>query len=510
MKKFLLVLLVSSLIIIPTAFFASAKSPDKIIIAIMSEPDSLDLSSSVTTPLSHPIASNISEMLVDIAPNGKIGPGLASWKVSRDGKVVDFELRRGVKFHSGDPLTTKDVEFSWKRGREKVPGVQVYGRLVERLEILDDYHFRFHLKKPDVLFFATRIAGVAIVSKSYYDRVGEDQFVRHPVGTGPYKFVRWEPGQYIEMEAYENYWGRAPSVRKVRFVIVREDTTRVAMLKSGEADLIMETPYPMVKELEEAGFKTARLYTHPSVSLRFQTINPDVPWHDRRVRQAMAYAIDTKAIVNSLLHGIPGHYPRLAPDELGYDADMKQYPYDPEKAKKLLAEAGYPKGFEMPLYYPIGRVAGVKETTEAVALYLNAVGIKCKVEGLEFVKWMRILMKTWHNNPKEKVVVVDTFPMANTMEPIWVLDVSFKSSSEFSLYSNPEIDKIAEEGRSTLDDEKRAELVKKGMRLLHEDVASVHLWGKATVYSMKKNINYTPTRKTDFPLMLVKDITVKD
>ncbi len=498
----------SCVIIFTSSAFSAESRTRKLVVAVKTEPDGLDLSGARSSPLTEPTALNITDKLIDLTTSGELVPGLASWKVSADGKRIDCTLKKGIRFHSGDVFTAKDVEFSFHRGKEKAPTIQRDTRLVERLEIVNDYQVRFHMKSADVTFPRRRFLN--IVSRTYYDRVGEEQFRRHPVGTGPYKFVKWEPGQYIELEANEEYWGGAPSIKQVRIVIVREDTTRVAMLKTGEADLIMETPYPMVKDLEKSGFRTAKLPIHPSVSLRFHTLNPDVPWYDKRVRLACAHAIDTKAIVNNLLHGLPDLYPRLAPYELGYDPEIKQYTFDPKKAKELLSEAGYPKGFEMPLYYSVGRAAGVKETLEAVTLYLKAVGISCKVIGLEHVKFGENLRNNWHGNPKAVYAGVDTYPMANYAEPTNALDTSFYSGSSLSVYCNPKFDEVLQKARSTLDDNRRAELIKQGVRIIHEDVASVHLWADVQIYTMKKNVEYTPTKNADYALILIKNVKFRD
>jgi peptide/nickel transport system substrate-binding protein len=205
-----------------------SKAVSGIIIATPSEPDTLDLTTTKYSVTSSAIGNNIYERLVDLTPEGNFVPGIASWKISPDGKVVEFALKKGIKFQSGDPLTTKDVEFSHMRAMKTNPTHQRAMRNLDRFEIVDDYVCRFVFKKPDVLFIPTR--SLAIASKSYYDRVGEEQFVAKPMGTGPYKFVSWTPGQSIEIAANENYWGPKPQVKKAQFRFIKEDATRVAML----------------------------------------------------------------------------------------------------------------------------------------------------------------------------------------------------------------------------------------------------------------------------------------
>ena len=491
-----------------TASSASAKkSPLKITVVLPAEPDTLDPTTTRFSVTSAPISNNIFERLVDLTPDGKFVPGIASWKVSPDGKIVEFTLRKGVKFHSGDPLTTKDVEFSHNRALKSNPTHQVAMRNLDRFEIVDNYTCRFIFKKPSVLFIPTR--SLTVVSASYYNRVGEDQFVRNPVGTGPYKFAGWKLGEYIDVTANDNYWGAKPQVKEARFKFVKEDSTRVAMLKSGEADIIMSTPYAMVKDVESAGYKTVRLPTHPPTSIRFHTTNPDVPWFKRDVRLAIAMAIDGDAIVKNLFQGIPGRFARLAPGDLGYDPNLKQYPYDPKKAKELLAQAGYPNGFEMPLYYYVGRIAGQKETAEAVALYLNAIGVKAKIQGVEGPQ-MLDMVRAAHGDPKAVNVGLATSPMANLPEPTEALATTYYSKERMNTYTNPKFDTLVEIIQTTMDNKRRSELIRLGVKMIHEDVATVQLFTATDVYAMKSKIEFIPTKKNREPLMLIKDVKIKE
>ena len=502
----LLIFSLGTLLLLNGSATAQKASQDKVVIAYPTEPDALPPTDTSYGVTSYPISNNIFERLVDLSTDGQFRAGIASWEVLNGGKEFLFTLRKGVTFHSGDPLTARDVEFTHKRSWEKTATYKRYMRKFDRLEVIDDYHVKFIFKSPDVLFIPQRVCHVA--SKSYYDRVGEEQYIKKPVGTGPYKFVAWKPGEYIDLERNEDYWGEKPQVEAARFVFAKEDTTRVAMLKAGEADIIMSTPYPLVKDIEKAGFKTVRLPAHPPCGVQFHNGNPDVPWYDRKVRLAVAYAIDKDAIVKDLFHGIPAGFPRLAPWELGYDPELKQYPYDPEKAKKLLAEAGYAKGFEMPLYYFSGRSYGQKETAEAVSLYLNAVGIRCKVQGIEAAQ-MLAKIRAWHSDPKAVFVGVTTTPMAFLPDPLEALTSAYLSTGWGSLYFNKEIDPIIDEAQGTFDEAKRAELIKKAIRLLHEDVATVQIWANTSVYSMKSNIDFSPTLKNREPLMLLKDVKIR-
>jgi peptide/nickel transport system substrate-binding protein len=477
----------------------------KVNVVLPAEPDTLDPTTSRYSVTSAPINNNIFERLVDLTPDGKFVPGIASWKVSPDGKVVEFTLRKGVMFHNGDPLTTKDVQFSHERSLKTNPTHQRAMRNLDKVEIVNDYTCRFIFKKPDVLFIPTR--SLTIVSKSYFDKVGENEFVAKPVGTGPYKFVEWKLGEYIDIAANDNYWGPKPPVKQARFKFVKEDSTRVAMLKTGDADIIMSTPYVMVKDVEASGFKTVRLATHPPTSVQFNNNNPDVPWYKRDVRLAIAMAIDGDAIVKNLFQGVPGRFTRLSPGELGYDPNLKQYPYDPKKAKELLAKAGYPNGFEMPLYYFVGRIAGQKETAEAVVLYLNAIGIKAAAQGIDAPQIMN-KVRAWHDDPKAVYVGLATVPMAHLPEPTEAIASAYYSKDRMAMYFNPKLDKLIEVIQVTLDDKKRGELLKQAIRMIHEDVGTIQIFTATDVYAMKPKIEFTPTKKNREPLMLIKDVKI--
>jgi peptide/nickel transport system substrate-binding protein len=477
----------------------------KIVIAVTTEPDTLDINGTKMDGVVVPIMENITERLIGLTPEGKYVPELAtSWKVSADGKEIAYQLRKGVKFHNGDTFTAKDVLFSHERGLKSSSTYQRTMRYCEGLTIVDDYQVRFKFKSPDAQVLPGR--GTAIQSKGYFDKVGEDRFVKEPVGTGPYRFAKWEPGQYVEMKLNDAYWGRKSIIKEARFVFVKEDTMRVAMLKTGEADMIMECPFPMVKDTEAAGFRTARVSAHPGVSIQFHNYNPKVPWYDKRVRLAIAMAVDSKAIATNLFQGIPTHPVRLNTWELGYDPALKPYPYDPQQAKKLLAEAGYPNGFEMPLYYFVGRASGQKETAEAVALYLGAIGVKAKVEGIEAIRMIE-RTREWHKSSDAVYVGVSTVPTANYPDPTQALEIGFYSESPISLYKNPAFDAALEKARSTLDEKKRAELIKQAVRILHEDVASSLIWTNVSVYAMQKNVSFSPIMKgSQHPMVMLRDI----
>ena len=511
MRKEIIILFTIFLVIgLPFIPYSNPVSAKGLIIAIGQEPTSID-QSLVYLGADYIAVENWGEHLIDRDPNGELKPGLVtSWKVEPNGKVIEFTLRKGVKFHSGDPLTAKDIEFSFERARAKNSTQRTRLSSMEKFEVIDDYRFKIHFKEPDVLFIPLQ-GNPMIVSKSYYDRVGEDKFAKQPVGTGPYKLVNYVPGEYVDIERFEEYWGPKPSVKEVRFYFIAEDSTRVAKLKAGEADLIASVPYTSVKDLEkDPAIKLVKSVPgHPTPLIQFGTRNPKVPWHDRRVRLAMAYAINYDAIIKNLLLDIPKRYAVIAPYELGYDPNMKPYPYDPKKSKELLAEAGYPNGFEFQFSWLVtGRAPMMRETVEAIAAYFEAASIRTKLLAEEVSAWNA--RRRAGKGPEAVYVAIDSNgAMAGSVDPCHFMTAILRTDAGFSVYSNPEYDKVLDEARATMDDVKRGELIKKAARIAHDDVAFIPIYSTVPIFAMKKNVDFSPTRKYPFELVRVKHITVK-
>lgn len=348
--------------VIVAAFFAvvpaaAGATDEGLRIAINADPDVLDMTQSTNPPQGLATLTNVYEGLWSFDAAGKKIPGLVeTYESSPDGKVLTLHLRHGVKFQSGDSFTSADVLWSHQRQLKKAPFYAGFVRFVDHMAAPDLYTVQVYFKQVDALYL--EVPAMIVASKGYYERVGEAEFAKHPVGTGPYKIVDYKPAQSLDLEAFDGYWGKAPQIKRAHFVFVGDDNTRVAKLQAGEVDMIMATPYSAYDQLKAAGFNEVKLPVHPTQSVQFQFTNTHTPWHDVRTRQAMAYAIDKDAIVKGLLHGVPTDYPRLMPDEVGYDPNLMDYKYDPAKARRLAADAGYPNGFNMPLYYSSGVYLG--------------------------------------------------------------------------------------------------------------------------------------------------------
>ncbi len=325
------------------------------------------------------------DALVRPMPGQKMGPSLAeSWTESPDGLVYEFKLRRGLKFHNGDPVTAEDVKFSFER--YKGAGAKELQARVEHVETPDPLTVRFRLKAPwpDFMTFygTTATAAGIVVPKRYLGQVGEDGFRKHPIGAGPYKFVSHAPGIEVVLEAYTGYWRRVPNVKRLIMKSVPEGTTRVAMLKNGEADIAYVLDGSEAEDVKRDPRLTLVATRHASIFwIEFaDQWDPKSPWHDKRLRQAVNYALDRKAISEAACLGFCPPAGVIVPRVMDYALQVEPPPYDPQKAKQLLAEAGYPKGFDAGELVPIPPFFTVAEAT---VNYLNAIGIRVKMRTME-------------------------------------------------------------------------------------------------------------------------------
>ena len=405
------------------------------------------------------------DALLKPMPGHATAPSLAeSWSASRDGLTYDFVLRRGVKFHNGDPLTAEDVKFSF--GRYKGAGASLLRARVAAVEVIDAHRVRFRLKQPwpdFMTFYATPATGAAwIVPKRYLERVGDDGFKRAPVGAGPYRFVSFAPGVELVLEAFDQYWRKPPSVKRLVFKAVPDESTRLAMLKRGEADIAYAFRGALAEELR----RTAGLALKPTAPTFTEWLtfteqwDPKAPWADRRVRLAANLAIDRKAINDAEYLGFGRISASIVPRDFAFAWPAPPYPYDPARARQLLAEAGYPKGFDA------GEVATdmvYGPTAEAVVNYLQAVGIRARLRALERAAFYKADQEKKFRN----LVRVGSAAAGNAATRI----EAFVLSGGIRAYGgHPDLDGLYREQAGELDPKKREALLHRIQQLMHERV----------------------------------------
>jgi len=326
------------------------------------------------------------DALVKPMPGQPFAPSLAeSWTVSKDGLVYEFLLRKGVKFHNGEPVTSEDVKFSFERYRGGAATL-LHGK-VARVETPDARRVRLVLKQPwadFMTFYASPAIGAAwIVPKAYVEKVGEDGFKRAPIGAGPYRFVSSKPGVELTLEANEQYWRKVPSVKTLVFRVITDESTRLAALKRGEVDIAYSFTGPLAEELKRTpGLTLAPVYP-PFTAWLYPTeqFDPKSPWADVRVRRAASLSIDRQAINQSQYLGLARLQSGIVPENQEYYWAGPKPGHDPKRSRQLLTEAGYPNGFDGGEV--IGDTVYGAALGEPAANFLQAVGIRARLRTME-------------------------------------------------------------------------------------------------------------------------------
>ena len=407
------------------------------------------------------------DALLKPMPDGLYAASLAeSWKISPDSKVYEFKLRQGVKFHNGDTMTAEDVVFSF--WRYKAANAKIIQDRAEKVEAVNPYLVRIQFKEPFPDFLEYLLPGVScigwVVPKKYVEKVGDSGFKRHPVGCGPYKFVEFSAGIKLVGEAFEDFWRKVPHVKRMEFYSIPEAATRLAMVKRGEVDiatLMQGVFYEDMRKDPKLRMFLPMSATRWLVEMTSQW-NPNSPWANLKVRQAASLAIDRQTLADVHMPGCKGI------GDLGLPGDPNRLeippdPYVPEKARKLLAEVGYPNGFQGGLFYPYE--GGYWPMGEQVATYWKAIGIDVETRLLDRPAWLaqRVGLKMTN------ALFVDT-QVAPTIGGR--LSYLFGSAS----YGNyPDIQRVWEKYKNATDPKGRKELIIQVQRMIHDRMMFIPL-----------------------------------
>lgn len=431
------------------------------------------------------VTKNIFETLLKFEDGGTaVEPGLAkSWETSDDGLTYTFELREGVKFHDGTDFNAEAVVKNFERwasgDAEKFPYYSsMFGgfgddedHIIESVTAEDDYTVVFKLKRPQAPFLKNIAMDMfAIASPTAFEEMGDDEFERNPVGTGPFKFVEWKPNDSITIEKFEDYWQEGlPKLDRVVFESIPDNSARLNALIAGEVDLADGINPSDGVTIEEN--PDLQLFERPSMNVGYLglTVTRE-PFGDKLVRQAINYAIDKESIIDAFFEGradvAVGPIP---PSVSGYHDGIEGYPYDPEKAKELLAEAGYPDGFEMELWaMPVPRpyMPDGEKVAEAIQKNLEDIGITAKIVSHEWATYLELLEKgeadafllgwTGDNGDPDNFIYV-------------LLDEDNIGSNNYTYFSHDEMHDLLIEAQTEVDEEKRIELYKEAQEIVHEE-----------------------------------------
>jgi peptide/nickel transport system substrate-binding protein len=420
------------------------------------------------------------DALIKPMPGNNMAPCLAeSWKESPDGLTYEFKLREGLRFHNGDPFTAEDVKFSFHRYRGTA--AKLLHERVKAVEIIDPHRVRFvlHAPWPDFLaFYATPATGAAwVVPKKHIERVGEEAFKKHPVGLGPYRFVRLSAGVELVLEANEQYWRKKPSIKRLVIKGIPDRTTRLAMLKTGEADI----GYLMIgveAETVKADPKLRLAQVIPSavwwLDFPEQWGKAKSPWQDRRVRLAVNLAIDKPTINQAERLGFSRLTGSIIPSVMDFALRVEPYSYDPTHAKRLLADAGYPNGFDAGDFTPVPPFTSFGES---VANYLTAVGIRNRVRSMERATFF----EAWRTKKLTGVIMGASAGLGNAAAR---LEAFVISSGTYAYGGHPDIDELFRQQAQERDRGRREAMLHQIQKLMHERVMHAPIFEPATLHGI--------------------------
>ncbi|PYM19249.1 MAG: hypothetical protein DMD78_25190 [Candidatus Rokuibacteriota bacterium] len=426
----------------------------------------------------------VHDALVKPMPAGMTTPSLAeSWRESPDHLTYTFTLRKTARFHDGSPVTPEDVKFSWER--YKGASATLLKEKVKDVQVAAPNQVRFVLKEPwpdFMLFYGTTASGAGwIVPKHYVEKVGDDGFKKAPVGAGPYKVVSFNPGVEIVLEAFDAYWRKAPSVKRLVMRTMTEETTRAAALKRGEVDIVYLLTGPVAEEIRKT--PNFRLEA-PLLSGAFWIDLPDQwdpksPWHDKRVRLAANHAVDRQAINQAETLGLSRLTGSIVPRVFQFALPVEPLPYDPGKAKKLLAEAGYPNGFDAGDFTPFPPYFSM---AEAVLSNLQEVGIRSRLRTMERAAYF----SAWRDKKLHGMILVVTAPMGNAatrLEPYAI------KNGIYAYGSLPQVDDLYVQQAREVDVKRREALVHQIQKTITDHVMHVPIYELAFIWGVGPRVD---------------------
>lgn len=440
----------------------------------------------MATTYGDPEFTNLYDALTDIGRDGNSKPALATeWK-NLDPLTWEFKLRQGVKFHNGDPFTADDVQYSLQRIQDpankatRAPSLN----MLKEIQVVAPDTVRVITAQP-YSPLPSQMASLKIVPSKLVKQMGNEAFAAKPVGTGPFKFVEWVKADHISHVANSDYWGGAPGVGKITYYSAPEASTRVAKLLNNEVDLIetvLDADIPRIKA--DSKLKILEPETNYNNYLSINSFQK--PWDDKRVRQAMNYAVDMDTIIAKVLggHGIRVNS-TIAHTNFGYDKSIKPFPYDPAKAKQLLAEAGYGSGNFPPQVIDVGqgRQPYNQDVSEAIAGYFTAAGMPTKVNVMESAA-------SFEKYTSGKAGLMYFAQYTEGEDADANLGLNFHSKQRGLYYHTPQLDAMIDAAKAEFDLQKRKQMYSDITKLLMDEGAVVFLYDLIDVYGSKANLEW--------------------
>jgi peptide/nickel transport system substrate-binding protein len=470
-----------------------AEVRERIVVAMGAEPEALDPIAMASAP-SATVSEHVLQPLVYMSAEGVIEPQLATeWAVSEDNLSWTFTLREDVVFHDGTAFNAEAVQTNIERFLDPENAAPFAFLLsgIDNVEVTGEYEVTFNLTEP----FAPILSNlsnsfIAMVSPAQLAEATAGEPITDPIGTGPYRFVEWNRGENIILAVNEDYYGNVPAIPEIEWRFITEDSARVVALESGEADVIMRVPPADAPRLEGSeDFALARPSSVRTIYLGFHTQRE--PFTDQRVRQALNHAVNKEAIVNSILQGVgsPSSAP-VSPGVFGY-TPVGPYEYDPERARELLADAGYEDGFEITLYHPTGRYLLDATVVEAVQAQLAEVGVTANLQTLEWSSYLAAVRVPPEEAPFDMYMLGWGTVTLDADYGLYALMHSSQISPagwNTSFFSNDEIDALLDTGRTSPAREARAEAYEAAIEAIWDQAPWLYLHNEGQLNAYSTNV----------------------
>jgi peptide/nickel transport system substrate-binding protein len=482
------------------AIDAGAATKDVITVASSADPKSLDPYGTTDSPAGR-VAVQIFETLADRDEQGNIVPGLAeSWEV-KDPTTYVFHIRKGVKFHNGEELTANDVKFSFDKMSASPHASSITGTIdFANSKVIDKYTFEMKMTEPFGPILNHLCHGVmAIVNEKGYTEAG-GSVNEKPIGTGPYKFVSWKAADRVTLARFDDYWGEKAKVPNLVFRTISEATSRVIEVETGGVDVALQILPSAVSRIQQN--KNVKIGVQETYTTNFLAFNCNkAPTNNVKLRQAISLAINTNAIQKVVFKGMGMvAIAPIGPSIRGYNKDLPPHEYNPEKAKTLLAEAGYPKGLKLTLTSDENQER--LDVAEMVQAQLAEIGVELEVITLERGKFIDDVIA---GNLQMFALGWTT----NTGDPDYALYASFHTSmfgegGNMSFYSNPKVDELLTKGRNSTDDKTRMDAYYEAQKIIWEEVPCIFYLHpqEITAYNANlKGFNISPEGRSIFAKM---------
>ncbi len=466
---------------------AFAATEGELVVVQGAEPTGLDPAVHRENP-TYNVTMNIFDSLLQRNADGSITPALAeSFEALEDENAWIFHLRAGVTFHNGEPLTADAVVATVDRIMDPALNSTRATDLgwIETVEVIDELTVKIIANKTFALaehYFSE----LQIIPPLHVAEVGT-AFDAAPVGTGPFRFVRWDRGNQVVLERNDDYWQGPADVETLIFRFITSPASRVTTLLGGDADLIADPPLTAMDQIENNAATSLGIATGTRVMFVGLDTKQESPLQDERVRQALNYAIDKQAIIENLLYGLAEETVAMTTStDLGFNPDLSPYPYDPDKARQLLADAGYPNGFEISMDALNGRYINDKEVAQAIAGFLSEVGITVNINILEFGAFNAAIFSQtsspmyfvgWGNAP---------------FDASYVYDFIVRSDGLLSTIDDPVIDALINAGNSTINQADRIAIYHTAAELINDAAPVIFLYKQPVLYGFSSRLTWTP------------------